>query len=373
MSKRVKGIKKMKKILQFLFLLILASCSSVQPSIDITPPTPQPIFGRVLELQKPKLYGQDTLGAAKFPKVNLQNLPQGQGQGHFTNTFGDALPLIKQEVAKGVLFERLHLMWKDGHNFSPADFPAIVKEARRICPVIQANPTTQWYLSGACEHNLNEENARELAHQVEAACPYATYVNTPNGSGGAVLLEYINESHGGGRPKGTKFAFSCDGTPCEDSDIEALKRTFAGAEYFFIWGPRYNGRWESNDHTPRPNRKGWPDANYIKSLVYLATDKGFTSLPPKYLWKSHSENKGNGDKRAEHPVAIIPPKVNSIILKRGEKIVGVIPYYGVYSDGRFRYYDPKWGFERGRVDIWIKGKKVGTVNGGFRDGSYPPH
>lgn len=314
-------------------------------------------------------YGQDTLGAAQFSVTNLQNLPAGQGQGHFTNTFGDIVPLIRKEAARGVPFIRLHLMWKDRHDFTAADFPAIKAEASRVCPVIIANPQVKWYLSGACEHHLNESLARQLAQIVTAACPEAEYVNTPAPQG-AVLQEYINETHGIGKPRSRKYAFSFDGTAAEDSNIEKFKRLYPDAKYFMVWGPRYNGRWESNDSTPRPLRTGYADGKYIQSMAYLTTSRGVTQLPPRWTWKSHSENKGNGDWRAEKPVAIIPLKVPALALVRNGKLIGRMEYYGPFSDGRSRYYIDKWGFELGRVDIMVKKKKFGTVNSGFRDGDY---
>lgn len=314
-------------------------------------------------------YGQDTLGAAKYRQVLIQSLPLYQGEGHFSNTFGDILPVIKLEAARGVPFVRLHLMWKDRHDFSPSDFPAIVKEAKRVCPVIQANPQVKWYLSGACEHNLNANQALKLAQLVTQACPQATYVNTPSSSG-AILPSYINEVHGGKKPRSAKYAFSFDGTAAEDSDVESYKRAFPNAEYFMIWGPRYNGRWESNDTTPRDQRKGWPDGRYIKSLSYLANPKGLTMIKTNWTWKSHSENKGNGDPRAEKPVLIAPVKVNEVMLKTGNVVKDVMKYYGLFADGRLRYYSNRWGYEMGPVDLWVGGKKQGSVNAGFRDGGF---
>lgn len=314
-------------------------------------------------------YGQDTLGAAKYRQTLNQALPLNQGEGHFSNTFGDILPVIKLEAARGVPFIRLHLMWRDRHDFSPSDFPAIVKEAKRVCPTIQMNPQVKWYLSGACEHNLNSNQALKLAQLVSQACPQATYVNTP-GVTGAILPSYINEVHGGKRPRSAKYAFSFDGTAAEDSDVESYKRAFPNAEYFMIWGPRYNGRWESNDTTPRDQRKGWPDVKYIKSLSYLANPKGATSLPANWTWKSHSENKGNGDPRAEKPVLISPLKVSQVVLKVGSEIRDTMKYYGLFADGRSRYYGNHWGYELKQVDLWADGKKQGNVNAGFRDGGF---
>lgn len=325
------------------------------------------IFWSAVSIAMP--FGQDTLGAAKYQRVDIQTLVPSQGMGHFSNTFGDIVPVIRAEAARGTPFIRLHLSWRDAHNFSPSDFPAIVKEARRLCPVINQYPNTKWYFSGACEHNLGPKAARKLAQLVLAACPQVTYVNTP-GVNGATLPEYINEVHGNGSPHSPRYAYSFDGTAAEDSNVEAFKTKFVNAEYFMLWGPRYNGRWESNDNTPRDQRTGWPDVNWIKSLQYLATDKGPTSLPANTTWKSHSENKGNGDHRAEKPVLITPLKTNGIILKAGNEIKGRMQYYGAFTDGRSRYYTSFWGFELGKVSLWAGDKLLGSVNAGFRDGGF---
>ena len=216
---------------------------------------------------------------------------------------------------------------------------------------------------------MNESQARILAQQVTGACPEAEYVNVPLPNG-AVLPEYINEIHGKGKPRSSRYAFSYDGTAAEDSDVESMKRTFSDAAYFLMWSPRYNGRWESNDSTPRPDRHGYADEKMIRSMQYLTRDKGPSTLPNKYLWKSHSENKGNGDSRAEKPVLIIPQKVEKVELKRNGKIIAVMPYFGTYIDGRYRYYAPKWGFEIGQVDMFVRGKNVGQIDSGFRFGGF---
>lgn len=355
------------KLLRFVFLLFVISCSASKTPVYRD--SAEPLFGTVAATVMP--YGQDTLGAAKYPQVAIKNADSSQGSGHFSNTFGDIVPVLRGEIAKHVPFIRVHLMWRDRHDFSIKDFPAIVKEAKRLCPLINQNPQIHWYLSGACEHNLNQSNARLLAQQVLSACPQVIYVNTPMGNKGAVLPEYINEYHGAeARPRSPKYAFSFDGSSAEDSDVTAIKARFPNAEYFMIWGPRYNGRWESNDSTPRPNRKGWPDTPYIESLEYLATDKGPTSLPRNYLWKSHAENHGPNDKKAEHPVAIIPIKTKAIELKRGNTVVERMPYYGPYADGRHRYYSIRYGYQTGKVDLWVNNKRVGNINAGFREGGY---
>jgi hypothetical protein len=302
-------------------------------------------------------FGQDYLGGAKFQKAILQNHDFSQGVGLFATTFGDSLPLAQKLANKGVPFLRIQLAWQDNHTFTEKQFPAIAKEAKRFCPLASK---TKLYLSGACEHNLDFKLASKLAEMVLAACPQATYVNTP--WKGAVLPKYINETHNKGGPKSAKSSYSSDGSPSEDIDIEGQKKK-GFTEFFMFWSPRYNGRWEDNDPTPRPQRKGFADAKMIKSMLALAGDKGKTSLPKNWIYKSHSENHGKGDPRAEKPVVIAPVKVKSI------KVGNVdCNYYGTFEGGRHRYYCPKWGYEIGTSPVAIG--KYGFVNASFRDGLY---
>jgi len=302
-------------------------------------------------------FGQDYLGGAKFQGAILNNHDFSQGAGLFATTFGDALPIATQLARGGVPFLRIQLGWKDDHNFKESDFAGLVAQAKRFCPL---SNLTKLYLSGACEHNLNAALANKLASQVLAACPSATYVNVP--WRGAVLPQYINETHGNGGPKSKRSSYSSDGSPSEDIDIEPLKSKFT--EFFMFWSPRYNGRWEDNDSTPRPNRTGYADGKMIKSMLALAKPKGATSLPKNWIYKSHSENKGKGDPRSEKPVIIAP--IRDSILKVGD--VSCPRYKDPYQDGRSRYYCPKWGYEIGTSPVKIG--KYGTINPAFRDGSY---
>lgn len=301
-------------------------------------------------------YGQDYLGGAKFQEAILANHDNSQGAGMFATTFGDSLPLA-QKLAPRVPFLRIQLGWRDNHDFSEKDFPELVKQAKRFC---QLASKTKLYLSGACEHNLDAAKANKLAKQVLAACPQAIYVNTP--WRGAVLPQYVNESHGTDSPKSSKSSYSSDGKPSEDIDIEKQKGKGFN-EFFMFWSPRYNGRWEDNDSTPRPQRKGYADGKMIKSMLVLAKPKGATSIPKNWIYKSHSENKGNGDPRAEKPVIIAPVKTKSL------KVGNVdCKYYGVFEGNRHRYYCPKWGYEISQVPVKLD--KYGTVNASFRDGIY---
>jgi len=315
-------------------------------------------------------FGQDYLSGAKFQSEILKTHDFKQGVGLFATTFGDALPLATALANKGIPFLRIQLAWSDTHDFKESQFGDIAKQAKRFCPLAQK---TKLYLSGACEHKLNSTLAQRLASLIAAACPPATYVNVPLPQG-AVLPQYINEIHGGGKPRSSLSAFSFDGDAAEDADVETLKSRFANSEYFMIWGPRYNGRWATNDPTPRPQRKGYADSNYIKSLLYLTNDKGSTSLPKNTLWKPLSENKGNGDLRAGKPVLILPSKYSQATLTKNGKTIASIKYYGTYQGGGFRYYASEYSYQLaqkcGGVCNLVTNKPIGLVNPAFRDPTF---
>lgn len=301
--------------------------------------------------------GQDYLGGARFQSAILQNHDYAQGAGMFADAFGDSLPLANSLASRGLPFLRIQLGWKDDHNFRESDFPGLVKQARRFCPLASK---TKLYLSGACEHNLNAQLAQKLASQVTAACPQAIYVNTP--WRGATLPQYINESHGTDGLKGLRSSYSSDGKPSEDIDIQKQKGK-GFTEFFMFWSPRYNGRWEDNDSTPRPKRTGYADGKLIRSMLALAKDKGATKIPKNWIYKSHSENHGKGDPRAEKPVIIATVKTGSLKVGATD-----CKYYGPFDKGRWRYYCPKWGYEIGTSPTALG--KYGTVNPAFRDGVY---
>lgn len=318
------------------------------------------------------MIGLDYLALPKYPSVARKELPPQFAIGCFSSTFGDARPAVEAILKTGKCFTvRVHLMWKDNHNFTTKDFPAIVKEAKKWVPLVNKYFEVTWYFSGACENHLSKKDALTLANKVLEVLPTEIYVN----SGDAIISgpNIINEVHGV-KAKALKvpYIFSYDGNACVDSNVEALKAKHKDAKIFFLWEPRFNGRWETNDNTPRPERKGWPDAKLIRSVVALATQTGTSKLPKKWIYKSHSENKGTGDPRAEKPVMIAPIKSTQISLKLGNDTKATLKYHSPYTDGRHRYYATKWGYEIASepLDVWANGKKHGFVTPSFRANIY---
>ncbi len=317
------------------------------------------------------------LGAPKYKKVAVDNAPSGYGIALFTSpdTFGDGKPVVQDLIAAGKTpVFKLETMWKDGHNFSRSDFPKIINEIKRFVPLIKAHPDKKFYIIPATEHNLNQRDAQDLVNQALAATPDSVQIiNNPWVGRGSFIPtgpRVLNEVHGSAaqRPNiGGRYSVDMDGSPSEDINIQAIKDRFPDAEIFSNWSPRFNCHWEMGSTVPRPQRKGCPDGKMIKSIAVLANPKGKTNFSPKFIYKSHSENKGTGDSRAEKPVLIVGIKAKSLT------VGGVsCPYYGLFADGRSRFYCPKFGYEIATVPVQVKNgnKLIGTVNPSFRDGSY---
>lgn len=330
------------------------------------------------------MFGLDLLGGAKYEDLCVNELPEGWAFGVFFDTFGNSEKLIQRVAATGRCPRiRVQLIWDDAHVFTVDDVAEATKKATKIEAIAKKFPSVEFRISPFCEHKLKLPFLEAAAQKIKAAAPSCIYVNCPM-SGGDIMPNEVNELHGAdkiSRPGIKRLDFSFDGTACVDSDVEKYKGAYAKAETFYFHEPRFNGRWEESDKTPRPQRKGWPDSNLIDSVIYLARDRGDCKLSKDFLYKSHAENKGNGDKRAEKPLFICPKKSRRIeLVANNGQVVGTFAFYGLYNDGRWRYYSQEWGYqiaEKARriqghslVRVRIDGKFYGTINPAFRFGGF---
>lgn len=318
--------------------------------------------------------GLDCLGLAKFGGEAKKAFPKGYALGVFSKTFGDAMPAVREVVqASKCPAVRVQLLWSDAHTFSDANVTELRTEATRWERFARDNRGVAVFLSPFCEHKLS--NPDKYLDIVKAAAPTCTPVNTP--WTGGLSSKYMNEVHGTkDAPRTGKFNYSYDGTDMLETDVEAVKKKYKGAAYWFGWTANFNGVPEADVKIPRPNRTDWPTAKLIRSIQYIMDrSKAGTKLPSNWLWKSHAEDKSNNDPRANKPVLIAPVKSSAAQLMRNGKVVATAQYYGAFVDGRSRYYFGEWGFElaekHGRpLDIAVGGKVYGTVDPAFRDGAF---
>lgn len=340
------------------------------------------------------MFGLDYLGGAKFKDLILREHPEGWAAGFFWNVdgFGPAKEVIEAVAKQGrAPTIRVHLMWRDEHDFTPAHFPEIIKRAQRLRQITDRYWDTRWYVSGACEHRLSAENASKLLTLLNGVYgDSVTLVNSPDHSGALVdpsrfRCRVINEVHNTrSAPDKGEMAFSFDGLNCVDADVTKYKQKYLDrSEYFMLWSCQMNGRLKEDDKTPRRERKAYPTMNEIDSWIYLSRDKGATKPPQGWTLKSHADRHDTPpEARAGKPVYITPKKLGSqieLVCNNGQ-IVGVGKYGGIFKGGGYMYRFSEFGYlmaEKAKrihgspiVLIRSGGKILGTVNPAFRDGKF---
>ena len=310
------------------------------------------------------IYGLDLLAGAKYQKEVLRFLPPSFALGVFANTFSDAFSLVEKVANNGKCpLIRVQLVWKDDHKFGTKELQLAVKEAKRYERI---RGHSQIELSPFCEHNLNDLS---FLDRVQEAAPSCRIVNTP--WKGKLSGKYKNEVHGSHKKPTGAYNYSYDGTNCVDSNVTKDKQVYSDSDVFFFWHPRFNLKWSMKDTSPRPQRRAYPSGDLIRSVVYLATDKGNTSIPKNWLVKSHAEKHDAMDQKGDKLLIISPKRGNEIVLKRNGKAIDKLRYYGPFNGGGYRYYSQNWGYKLGPdLEIFLGGKKYGVCNGGFRDGNY---
>ena len=318
------------------------------------------------------IFGLDYLGGAKYERIALRNLPAGWALGLFANTFGDSRSLAAKALARGHIV-RVHLIWKDDHKFGRAEIAAAVKEAKRWRALSDQHGTAL-RISPWCEHRAKKDVLAKLHAAIMNELPNCLYVNAPI-SGGDYLRGVTNETHHGMKALSQPYNFSFDGVDCCDADAEGFKEAHSSSDLFFFWTSRFNGKWEPNDPTPRPKRKGWPDDKMCQSVIALAKTKEAVSLPSGEIYKSHGENDGDGNPRAEKMVYISKHRASKVeLINAAGKVVDTLTPSGQLEDRRYVYRSRKWGYELAKTAsvcrVKMNGKIIGSYDPIFRQNAY---
>lgn len=323
-------------------------------------------------------WGLDCLAGAKYQDLIAREIPQGWNLGAFSSLFGDVRPLVKKLLAKErIARSRIQLLWSDTHTFGVKQIDAAVAEAKKW-RVISKDFGARLAVSPWCEHRADRSLVTKLHEAIMNTLPDCVYVNCPIDQG-AMLKGVMNEVHGDEAvPVMGNYSFSFDGSSCVDADVTEIKERLSTASMFFWWIPQFNLRRSVKDNTPRHERLVRPTAGLIRSVVYLATERGAVKLPPRWLLKSHAEDTGSS--RSNKPCFIVPLKTSRVTLKCDGKVIAKCPYYGPFGDGRSRFYAQSYGYVisqkareisgRPTVEVWADGRKWGVVNPAFRLGVY---
>lgn len=315
----------------------------------------------------------DYLAGAKYGREILKTHPEGFAAGFFAVTFGDAFPVIDKLLATGKCpLVRINLLWEDSHTYGNKNVKQMRKLARKCQALATKYPSVDVRIAPFTEHNLSSPDKYLDICQLEA--PSCLIINSV--WKGSLSKKYINEVHGDHKKPTGRYQYSFDGTEATNKNVKLYLETHAGAEVFFMWSNRHNLRYSEKDTTARPQRikeanVRKPSADYLRSISYLFTEEGAVRVPPNWLIKSHAERHGPVDAKGDKLLIISPIRAAAITLKRGGNTIAKLNYYGPFEDGRSRYYATQFGFKYGKnLDVCIDGEKHGTINGGFRAGSF---
>lgn len=335
-------------------------------------------------------YGIDYLLGAKYPEIVIENHPKDFACGFIWEV--DGVPKANK-VINGLLSTgnckqiRIHLSWRDDHNFTEKDIQPAVTKALEVAKIVNKYPTVNFYVSAWLEHRASLELLKKLVPQVKNALPSRVkYVNSFI-SGGAYLPNEINEIHHSLTvPKG-KYTFSFDGLTALDADVEKYKKAHSNAELFFFWDWSANSKYAKEDPTPRAERKLQLPVNLIKSFVLMTKPKGNTSFPSKDLYKAYAESEPMPNDhskpipRSWKPLFIIGQKSDKIVLKAKKQIVATFQFEKKYANGYgYVYRSSDWGVDIANrilkikndtvANVWVGGKRLGRVNVIFRENLY---
>lgn len=398
------------------------------------------IASRVLDLIVPSAHaevaqattvGYDVLGLdhKNFPCDEfIRQLPTGSALGYLAHTFSPEYNCLKKTLASGkVSIGRVHLLNNTCYRATPnrcgpyevqskatagdidrqfktksgAIYDAVVDRAK-IVERIFKTANVPCLISPVLEHNLSIEAAKNAADLVRVHAPSCQPVNNPcNGCGHNVFLKgEINEAHGADQDRGANWIVSHDGESAENQNARKYLRRNADTKITFFWVSLYNIRVDGDFVDPRARTKK-PSAGELKSIFKLVEDRSERVETPNFqcnfiplkttdpkniiLWKSHAEDKGNNDPRANKPLFIVREKANFVTaLNSNGQEVGKLTYYGTYENAH-RYYSGHrgganlFGFQFSRIaktqtdnsTLWLKvnencyGPFIGTYRKGY--------
>jgi len=336
-----------------------------------------------------RLYGIDYILGMKYASAIKEAHPKGLACGFLWSARGikeDSYRVIDMLLSTGKCpVIRVHGVWRDNHTFNQSESNEAIAVAGKLRPLIKKYPNITWYYSPFLEPTYYSKDLYiKTLSQSKKILPKGVIL-VSSALDGYKFKKVITELHHRSwkQVKG-KTIFSFDGMSAVDSDVTKWKRTTRGTEIFFVWDWGLNGKYSVKDKTARPQRKSYADYNYIKSLAYLTDKKYKTSLPDKWLYKTHAEQYYPPIPRGYKPVWIIPIKAKHIKLGTKKKIFYKFEYEKPYPHGDgFIYRAKDYGYEiadlvrkqkkykkKPTVNVFVNNKKYGTINPSFRDGYY---
>ena len=336
-------------------------------------------------------FGLDYLGGANFGAAIKEAHPVGFGAGFILNTNKptwsktNAWPIMTWLLKSGRCpFIRMHAMWEDNHEYVPVKHDNLIfAEYTKALQLRLEFPGIEIQFSPFCESNAKGAQLNTLFKKLRARNAGITLVNSVFQGDFMNDFNVVNEVHGSHKKPTGRYNYSHDGSSSVDADVESDKKKHSTAEYFYLWVPQFNGRLNSNDPTPRNRRQAFAYSKLIKSVAYLANNRGLVNLSADHIWKTHADqhNSPIPEPRAGKPVFISKvdaPRVDLVGVNG--KVVATLRRAGNFTDRRPMYRSDRFGYELAElaldkggssvVALVANGKTIGNINPAFRAGSF---
>jgi len=347
-------------------------------------------------------YGHEFLGAAKYEKFAIQNLPAGRCGKTFSKEFGPSQTVLRRWAEKGVHpVIMTQGLWRGGNHDYSGDriMNESLKELEKFINIAQDFPTQQFQYSPYCEHKLGLTTLKKVFTEhwkIVKNFPNVQLINNPMPGGSLLKPEAFgilkgslyNEIHGTWNPKMSEYGtymWGCDGIPAQDCDIQMFKNRHSKAGIIWLWMQQYNCKKKVDDTTPIAQRRVKPVLKQVISLEHLFPDKGNTGFHRNSLYKTHADQHGNTPTgREQKPVIMSSVKADKLEFTNSNgRVVHTAKYAGTYTDGRAMYRATLWGYEiqekareSGSTLTGVTAIKrgsntlLGIVNPAFRENAY---
>lgn len=328
--------------------------------------------------------GMSYLGGAKYPDLILKEHPTGYAARTFYSLFGPTMPLARKllETQRCPLWSS-QIIYEKNHTYIPEKHDPLIRAAIKELNKLKLRfPDKEIEASPFCEHEIRGAKLQHLINLCQNTGRGITFVNNPEPGKGDLVPNMRNEIHSLMRKLPGVYDFDYDGLSCVDSNVQEFKDFHSSANLFWYWDSTFNGKKNDKETTPIPERTHYPSSKRIDSIIYYKNLKGDTKLDKGVLYKSHSEWQAPPDARSEHPMVMMKPKVDAVLLvaRNGQIIDTLKRYKTPFTDGRWRYYATRWGFELADkamriqgsaiVRVMANGKSPGTINLGYRENEY---
>jgi hypothetical protein len=331
------------------------------------------------------IYGIDYLLVAKFKKLALENHPAGFAAGYFWEEGGPIGDFPDRLFTQtNCPMQRIQALWDADHIYGlPRQETRMLQIYATVKALKSRFPNKEVQFSPYCEHDLNAAKVRALFTMLkDIGTGGVTLVNSVNKGALIQMPGVINEIHNIDKnPPPGVYNHSFDGTDAFGVDMDAAKHKYRRAACMFFWCPAMNLKKTviEKPFIPPLERTYRPKAVHIISMADLQDRRGKTRMVPKGILKPLSEDTA-GDKKANKVCIIVPGKYEQVEFRTPTELY-ILPWYGLYKDGRHRYYSRDYAYEISKqlsmlpcrlIGINKDGTRVklGRVHPSFRCGDY---